>query len=295
MSIVLDGTAGITTPEITSAGGPLVVNASAPDSSVVVDAGGAVLMGTPTSPSSNNMRLSIAGRSGSASNGGMQLITDGGGGGALFSNDGAGLRIFSFTGAAGSESYTERARIDSSGRLLVGGTSERGRVTIDQSATSGNSNALGLYANNDGGTFNMVVFLRYDTRAIVGSITSNGTSTSYNTSSDYRLKENIAPMTGALARVSALKPVTYTWKADGSADEGFIAHELQEVCPSAVTGEKDGVETYKDENGVEQTRPKYQGIDTSFLVATLTAAIQEQQALIESLTARVVALENQIV
>jgi hypothetical protein len=92
-------------------------------------------------------------------------------------------------------------------------------------------------------------------------------------------------MTGALAKVAALKPVTYTWKVDGSAGEGFIAHELQEVIPGAVTGEKDAVDA--------EGNPQYQGIDTSFLVATLTAAIQEQQAIIESLTARIEALENQ--
>jgi hypothetical protein len=182
--------------------------------------------------------------------------------------------ILYFYTSNSSGTSTERARIDSSGRLLVGGTSERGRVTIDQSATSGNSNALGLYANNDGGTFNMVVFLRYDTRAVVGTITSNGTSTSYNTSSDYRLKHDIQPMTGALATVAALKPVTYKWNADDSESQGFIAHELQEVVPECVTGEKDAVDA--------EGNPQYQGIDTSFLVATLTAAIQEQQALIAS-------------
>ena len=85
-------------------------------------------------------------------------------------------------------------------------------------------------------------------------------------------------MTGALAKVAALKPVTYKWNADGSDGEGFIAHELAEVCPQAVTGEKDAV----DADG----KPVYQGIDTSFLVATLTAAIQEQQAIINDLKAR---------
>jgi hypothetical protein len=90
-------------------------------------------------------------------------------------------------------------------------------------------------------------------------------------------------MTGALARVSELKPVTYKWKADGSDGEGFIAHELAEVVPSAVTGEKDAVN--------EDGSIKPQGIDTSFLVATLTAAIQEQQAMIEELKAKVAALE----
>ena len=124
----------------------------------------------------------------------------------------------------------------------------------------------------------------------VGSIGTSGTSTSYNTSSDYRLKENIAPMTGALAKVAALNPVTYNWKVDGSAGQGFIAHELQAVVPDCVTGEKDAVDA--------EGKPQYQGVDTSFLVATLTAAIKEQQAIIEqqsqaiaSLTTRIAALE----
>ena len=104
----------------------------------------------------------------------------------------------------------------------------------------------------------------------VGNIRTNGSNTAFNTSSDYRLKENIAPMTGALAKVAQLKPVTYKWKIDGTDGEGFIAHELAEVCPSAVSGEKDAV----DKNG----KIKPQGIDVSFLVATLTAAIQELKA-----------------
>lgn len=127
----------------------------------------------------------------------------------------------------------------------------------------------------------------------IGTISQNGTTAvAYNTSSDYRLKNNIAPMTGALEKVALLKPCTYKWNVDNSDGEGFIAHELAEVCPHAVNGEKDAIETYVDENGNEQTRPVYQGIDTSFLVATLTAAIQEQQALITTLTDRISVLEN---
>jgi len=117
----------------------------------------------------------------------------------------------------------------------------------------------------------------------VGSISVTGSATAYNTSSDYRLKENIAPMTGALAKVATLKPVTYKWKSTGSDGDGFIAHELAEVCPHAVTGAKDAV----DADG----KPQYQGVDSSFLVATLTAAIQEQQELIKSMTSRIAALE----
>jgi len=92
-------------------------------------------------------------------------------------------------------------------------------------------------------------------------------------------------MTGALAKVAALKPCTYTWKANPEISaQGFIAHELAEVVPDCVTGTKDAV----DANG----KPVYQGVDTSFLVATLTAAIQEQQAMIQSLIARVAQLES---
>ena len=91
-------------------------------------------------------------------------------------------------------------------------------------------------------------------------------------------------MTGALDKVALLKPCTYKWNLDSSSGEGFIAHELAEVCPYAVTGEKDAVN--------EDGSIKSQGIDTSFLVATLTAAIQEQQAIITALTTRITTLEN---
>lgn len=178
---------------------------------------------------------------------------------------------------------TERARIDSSGRWLVNATSaalsaSKAQISYSPSADYG----LVLYPTNT--TYNnaSVLFLN-NAGTSVGYIYSTGSATTYSTTSDYRLKENIAPMTGALEKIAALKPCTYTWKADGSVSQGFIAHELQAVVPEAVVGEKDAV----DEDG----NPRYQGIDTSFLVATLTAAIQEQQAIIESLTARITALE----
>jgi hypothetical protein len=107
--------------------------------------------------------------------------------------------------------------------------------------------------------------------SVIGYISQNGTTAvAYNTTSDYRLKNTISPITGALARVALLKPCTYKWNADGSDGEGFIAHELAEVCPQAVSGEKDAVD--------DEGNPQYQGIDTSFLVATLTAALQELNA-----------------
>jgi hypothetical protein len=198
--------------------------------------------------------------------------------GSLNPSGNLGTLVFeTMTGTSGV--YAERARIDSSGNLLVGTTSSGGvgfTVGVDGAGRILTSNVsavpFDVYLFKNGGT-------------TVGKITINTSSTSYTTTSDYRLKEDVQPMTGALAKVAALKPVTYKWKVDGEDSEGFIAHELQEVCPSAVTGEKDAVDA--------EGNPRYQGIDTSFLVATLTAAIQEQQALITSLTARVVALEGQ--
>jgi hypothetical protein len=176
---------------------------------------------------------------------------------------------------------TERARITSGGDLLVGTTSfgAAGRVTTASASANGN-----FISNNTAGSGTRYHCVFYENGTERGSITSNGSTTSYVTSSDYRLKEDIAPMTGALAKVTALKPVTYKWKSTGEAGEGFIAHELAEVCSDAVIGEKDAVN--------EDGSIKSQGIDTSFLVATLTAAIQEQQALITALTARVAALEQ---
>ena len=189
----------------------------------------------------------------------------------------------------------ERMRIDSSGNVIVGSTATIGtggklQVTSATDTFYAQSTAATTYAAtvfNVTDTAARLTAYQYGSGgspANVGSVTTNGTTVAYNTSSDYRLKEDIAPMTGALAKVALLKPVTYKWKSNGSDAEGFIAHELAEVCPAAVHGVKDAVN--KDGN------PEYQGIDVSFLVATLTAAIQEQQALITSLTARITALES---
>lgn len=172
----------------------------------------------------------------------------------------------------------ERMRLDSSGNLLLGTTSGAERLCVIGTT---NNYAIKCNAANTSGTYYQISFLAGATG--VGSITSTTSATAYNTSSDYRLKNSIAPMTGALDKVAALKPVTYKWNIDGSDGEGFIAHELAEVCPHAVTGEKDAVN--------EDGSIKSQGIDTSFLVATLTAALQEAHSLIKDLQTRVAQLE----
>lgn len=215
------------------------------------------------------------------------------------------------TGASGAQGWAfitgdnsaiaERARIDSSGNLLVGTTNTDptgnnvAGVLVAPSYINVNRTAevAGYFGRTNDG--NVLLFRR--SGGNTGSVSVTSTTTAYNTSSDYRLKENVTPMTGGLAKVMALKPCTYKWKLDGSDGQGFIAHELAEVEAGCVTGEKDAVDA--------EGNPQYQGIDTSFLVATLTAAIQEQQALIASqseiidaqqaaltaLTARVAALD----
>ena len=175
----------------------------------------------------------------------------------------------------------EAARINTNGNLLINTTSQTDSAELCVRANFGVSNGISV-ASTSTGTTGSIIFR--NPNGEVGSIQTSGSATSYNTSSDYRLKNTIAPMTGALAKVALLKPVTYKWNVDGSDGQGFIAHELAEFVPQAVTGEKDAVD--KDGN------PKYQGIDTSFLVATLTAAIQEQQALITQLQADVATLKG---
>jgi hypothetical protein len=174
--------------------------------------------------------------------------------------------------------------LDSSGSLLVGTTSntENARLFVNYpNASSGGSAPIGTQVDTTAGS--RAIAFR-NPNGLVGTISTSGSSTAYNTSSDYRLKEDIQPMTGALAKVSALKPVTYTWKTDGSDGQGFIAHELAEVVPDCVTGEKDAV----DSDG----NPVYQGIDVSFLVATLTAAIQELKAELDTVKTELATLKG---
>ena len=166
-------------------------------------------------------------------------------------------------------------------KLFVAASDTGPRIAVDQTA----DNAA-----------DMITFRRNGSER--GKIYISDSATVYQTSSDYRLKKNITPLTGSLETVAKLKPSSFTWVQErgGQQDTGFIAHELQEVLPNAVTGTKDATEVVdiKDEKGNvigQETKPVYQGVDTSFLVATLTAAIQEQQAIISDLKARIEALE----
>jgi len=175
-----------------------------------------------------------------------------------------------------------RVVVDGSGNTAIGATGyDYSKVGVGLSGTGSYSyftrNGYALLVNRITTTGTMQSFT-YNGSG-VGTIDTNGSNCTFNSISDYRLKENITPMSNALARVSLLKPVTYKWKKDGQAGEGFIAHELQEVCPEAVVGTKDAVD--------EEGNPVYQAIDQSVLVATLTASIQELSAKVTALEAKV--------
>lgn len=172
-----------------------------------------------------------------------------------------------------------------------------------QSSGAGGSSCLRMFANSFGsvgymefpqsssgmtvknaGTSSQNAFGFLYGSSTVGSIRINSTSTSYNTTSDYRLKENVTEITDGIDRLKKLKPSKFNFIGSEEIVDGFIAHEAQEVVPEAVSGEKDGV----DYNG----EPEYQGIDQAKLVPLLTAALQEAIAKIESLEKRILTLEN---
>jgi hypothetical protein len=198
--------------------------------------------------------------------------------------------------AAGSINFftnnSERARIDASGNLLVGRTATlAGTFGTNTSGLSIAPSGQILFSVDNASPCAMkrytstgaLIEFWYSTGQ-VGTITTNGSSTSYNTSSDYRLKENVVPLAGAADRLAQIPVHRFNFIADPDTTvDGFLAHEVQAFVPEAVTGEKDAV----DKDG----KPVYQGIDQSKLVPLLTAALQEALQKIEALEARITALE----
>jgi hypothetical protein len=153
---------------------------------------------------------------------------------------------------------------------VVSGSADGVYIATSPSISISRDDNPTLFLRRRSGNGNVAVFYR-DTTS-VGSISVTTTATAYNTSSDYRLKQNVEPMVGGLAKLAALAPVTFEFKAEPNVKvDGFLAHEVQAVVPQAVTGEKDGEEM--------------QGLDHSKLVPVLVAAVQE-------LSAKVAALEG---
>jgi hypothetical protein len=206
--------------------------------------------------------------------------------GVLFGYDGSNDVIINNQEATALKLYTsgsERARITSDGRFYVNQTGQLGN-TLQRAGIQFAANVeWGLNITNSTTSTGNAINFTNSSGTQIGQIQNTTSATSYVTSSDYRLKENVAPITNGLTTISALKPVTYDWIGDKSQGEGFIAHELQEFVPLAVTGQKDAV----DANG----NPVHQGVDYSKIVVHLVAAIQELSVKNDALEARLAALE----
>jgi hypothetical protein len=192
-------------------------------------------------------------------------------------DDMPGRLVFSTT-ADGGATPAERMRIQANGSILLIGTDEG---DIQAGTLSGKSITGGtaiMYSSR--ATVSATPHIIFtNTNGSVGSISTSGSATAYNTSSDYRLKENVVPLTGAADRLNQLQVHRFNFIADPDTTvDGFIAHEAQTVVPECVTGTKDEVG--------DDGNPVYQGIDQSKLVPLLTAALQEALQKIETLEQR---------
>ena len=213
---------------------------------------------------------------------------------------------------------SDKLAITSGGDVLINATSSIGGAKFNVQHPT---DCIGLNLGPSASGTRYFMYFTYN-GTNVGSIRGGPTSTAFNTTSDYRLKENVTPITDALSRINQLKPSRFNFIADSDRTvDGFLAHEVQEIIPEAISGEKDAmkdeefeltprVDEVTDEEGniiteaveaVMETRsvPDYQGIDQSKIVPLLTAAIQEQQTIIESqkslidgLTLRIETLEG---
>jgi nitrogen regulatory protein PII-like uncharacterized protein len=174
---------------------------------------------------------------------------------------------------------SERMLIDASGNIALNGSvRDSSRFTINGNVSNPN---LQSWQNTTSGVTH---FWFRNPNGVVGSIVTSGSSTSYNTSSDYRLKENVTDITDATTRLKQLNPVRFNFIADADTTvDGFLAHEVQGVVPEAISGIHDEV----DDDG----NPVYQGIDQSKLTPLLTKALIEAVEKIEQLEARITALE----
>lgn len=198
---------------------------------------------------------------------------------------------------------SERMRIEWDGRIGIGTNSPKNLLSVNGILNIGNTEISGT-ANDShrrffisptghnqgylwstlepGNNQQNIILQRHSTsgsfihfhyyNSTIGTISTNGTSTLYNTTSDYRLKENIMPLAGALDRVMLLRPSRFIFKGDNDRHvvEGFLAHEVQQIAPYAVIGEKDGVN--------ERGEPDYQQVDYGKLTPLLAAAIQDLKA-----------------
>ena len=207
-----------------------------------------------------------------------------------------------FYTAPSSGGITERMRIDSSGTISTHGISGRSSGSVGHLSISEQSNNRSYVETSTTTTSLMEMIAFLNPNGKVGKISISGSATNYVTSSDYRLKENVVKLTGATERLKQLNPSRFNFIADADTTvDGFLAHEVADVVPEAISGEKDAMmdedyevtpEVLDDEGSViteavmgTRSVPDYQGIDQSKLVPLLVATIQE-------LEARITQLEN---
>ena len=239
----------------------------------------------------NGLHVKSADSGASVANEADELVVEGSGD--------AGMSILSGTGNTGSINFGDSGDNDI-GRLvynqddnsmrIVANASEMVRVestgTVILKGSSNTNYLLKCRANNNTHQTHYMIAFTNLSDSTIGSIQSNNNNTvSYNTSSDYRLKENINYTWDATTRLKQLKPARFNFISDEDnvLVDGFLAHEVSSIVPEAISGEKDATETYTDENGDAQTKIIPQGIDQSKLVPLLVKTVQELEARIKAL------------
>ena len=172
------------------------------------------------------------------------------------------------------------------GLLLTKSDTPTSKLDVLGATNTSNSSLLRVRTTRNPNAPEKVVGFYINTNTERGYIAINQYAVTYSTSSDYRLKENVVPISNGIERIKALNPCRFNFigaSADNIVD-GFIAHEAAEVVPESVVGEKDAVD--------ENNEPTYQGIDQSKIVPLLTAALKEAIEKIEQLENRIQTLEN---
>ena len=288
--------------------------ANSPSERVRLDSEGRLGVGcTPTNFGANFNAIEIHSASGTNTYLALTNSTTGGDGSnhgfnLIASGDNATLLLRESGFINFSTNDTERMRLTDGGDLRIGTTANNGNGKIEVLFDT-SRNGINLKASNATLNQNYLIF-QNSAGSTTGRIQQTGTTaTSYLSGSDYRLKENIVDLDGAIARVKELAPKRFNFigETDRTVD-GFLAHEAQAVVPEAVSGTHNGVEVWKegqelpegvsvgdnklDEDG--NTIPDYQGIDQSKMVPLLTAALQEAISKIETLETQNTAQQTQI-
>ena len=198
-------------------------------------------------------------------------------------------RMMFYTTPDGSASLIERLRITNAGNILT-----NANTTLPTGSTAGFGFSEDQFYHSYTGTGANYVQRFYNGNGLVGSVLVSGSATAFNTSSDYRLKENEVSILDGITRLKSLKPYRFNFKSDPTKTlDGFFAHEVQEVVPGAASGTKDEVELEdNEETGAKAGDIIPQSVDHSKLVPLLTAALQEAIAKIETLETKVAALES---